>query len=81
MQLTIEEWNTAYARLVLAARGKSADCELLLTKNVGGEHEGASTAAAKGKEKSCSGKILIRQTPTNIEDVIETRIAVVGNGE
>jgi hypothetical protein len=53
----------------------------LITKNVGGDKEAASTATNPSKDKSCSGKVLIRQTPAKIEDVIETRIAVVGNGE
>lgn len=82
MQLTLEEWNTAYARLIQAAAGVRADGELLLTKNVGGDKEAASMADNKSnKDKSCSGKVLIRQNPASIEDVIETRIAVVGNGE
>lgn len=82
MQLTLDEWNKAYERLLLAAKGVKADCELLLTKYVGGDKEAASTADNKTvKDKSCSGKILIRHNPASIEDVIETRIAVVGNGE
>ncbi|POR33408.1 GTP-binding protein 1 [Tolypocladium paradoxum] len=79
MKLTLEEWNTAYRRLVQAAKGICADCGLLLTKNVGGDVEAASTANKSGKETACSGKILIRRVPSNVEDVIETRIAVVGN--
>ncbi|KAH7308031.1 GTP-binding protein 1 [Stachybotrys elegans] len=79
MNLTLEEWSAAYARLVEAAKGVRADCDLLLTKNVGGDQEAPSTAAQKTKDKSCSGKVLVRQNPARIEDVIETRIAVVGN--
>lgn len=81
MKLTVEEWNTAYARLEEAASKVRASCQLLITKNVGGDKEAASTATNPSKDKSCSGKVLIRQTPAEIEDVIETRIAVVGNGE
>lgn len=81
MQLSLDEWNRAYKTLEAAARRIRADCDLLLTKNVGGDKEGDSTSEKISKDKSCSGKILIRQRPANIEDVIETRIAVVGNGK
>ncbi|VUC32155.1 unnamed protein product [Clonostachys rosea] len=79
MQLTPEEWKQAYDKLVEGAKRIRADCELLITKNVGGDKEAASTTAKPSKDKSCSGKILIRQVPSKTEDVIETRIAVVGN--
>ncbi|KAH0499763.1 hypothetical protein TgHK011_006933 [Trichoderma gracile] len=79
MQLTLDEWNKAYARLVEAAKKVRADCQLLLTTNVGGKEEAESTATSPPKDKSCSGKILIRRIPARVEDVIETRIAVVGN--
>ncbi|KND90803.1 GTP-binding protein 1 [Tolypocladium ophioglossoides CBS 100239] len=79
MNLALEEWKTAYRRIVEAATGIRADCELLLTKNVGGDVEASSTANTSSKETACSGKILIRRVPSNVEDVIETRIAVVGN--
>jgi hypothetical protein len=81
MNLTLDEWHKAYERLEHAAKDVRADCDLLLTKNVGGDKEAASTAGKTGKDKSCSGKILIRRVPPRIEDVIETRIAVVGNGK
>ncbi|KAK4187173.1 P-loop containing nucleoside triphosphate hydrolase protein [Podospora australis] len=74
MKLTREEWDVAFGRLVEAARRLRADCQLLLTKNVGGELDGTPT-----KDKDCSGKVVIRQAPATVEDVIETRIAVVGN--
>lgn len=79
-QFTKDEWDNAYKKLNEAARAVRANCQLLMTKNIGGELEAASTATNTLKEKSCSGKVLIRQVPKNIEDVIETRIAVVGNG-
>ncbi|KAK4232188.1 GTP-binding protein 1 [Podospora fimiseda] len=74
MRLTVEEWDVAYKRLVGAAKQLKANCKLLLTKNVGGEVDGAPT-----KDGECSGKVMIRQAPATVEDVIETRIAVVGN--
>lgn len=48
-----------------------------MTRNVGGPEE---ADVRNEKEKGCVGKILIRQEPETVEDVIETRIAVVGNG-
>ncbi len=75
--LSKAEWDTAHARLVSAARLVRADCQVLLTRNVGGD---ADVVEARGKETDCTGKIMIRQVPATVEDVIETRIAVVGNG-
>lgn len=80
MRLTREEWDVAYGRLVEATNAARADCQLLLTKGVGGEVEVA-PVGGKEKEMGCSGKVLVRQRPGTVEDVIETRIAVVGNGE
>ncbi|KAK2046307.1 elongation factor Tu GTP binding domain-containing protein [Colletotrichum somersetense] len=77
MGLSLEQWNTAYARLRDAAKRIRADCQTLITKNVGGDVEAPS--AKTGKDSHCSGKIMIRQAPATVEDVIETRIAVVGN--
>lgn len=83
MNLSKEEWVAALARLTAASKKHNAECQLLLTKNVGGELEGEAqdTPAPGAKEapKGCSGKVLIRQNPATVEDVIETRIAVVGN--
>ncbi|CCF33960.1 GTP-binding protein [Colletotrichum higginsianum] len=78
MALTLSQWNDAYTRLKDAAKRIRADCQTLITKNVDGEMDASS--AKPGKENHCSGKILIRQAPATVEDVIETRIAVVGNG-
>lgn len=80
MNLTLDEWNAAYARLEQAAESLNAKCQLLLTHNVGGDAEAASTVANPGKNKSCSGKVLIRRASPKVEETIETRIAVVGNG-
>ena len=77
MSLTKDEWGAAMKRLREAARKVRSDCQILLTKNVGGEEEAESVSNDKVKE--CSGKILVRQHPATVEDVIETRIAVVGN--
>merc|ERR1712093_903286 len=68
MALTKDEWDVAMKRLREAAKKVRSDCQVLLTKHVGSE-----------KEKECSGKILVRQHPATVEEVVETRIAVVGN--
>lgn len=82
MQLTADEWQPAYDRLVAAAKKLNADCELLITKYVGGDKEAESTKRKTPKAGSgCSGKVLVRSVPSLPEDVIETRIAVVGNGK
>ncbi|KDN71750.1 putative elongation factor Tu GTP binding domain-containing protein [Colletotrichum sublineola] len=77
MGLSLEQWNAAHARLRDAAKRIRADCQTLITKNVGGDVE--APGAKPGKDSHCSGKIMIRQAPATVEDVIETRIAVVGN--
>lgn len=77
MHLKKADWDKAWDRLQAATSKLNADCQLLLTKNVGGDVE--SQIAANEKDKDCSGKVLIRQNPASVEKVIETRIAVVGN--
>ncbi|ORY68446.1 P-loop containing nucleoside triphosphate hydrolase protein [Pseudomassariella vexata] len=76
MRLTKPEWDTALTRLKDAAKKSRADCDVLLTKNVGGSVE---AGPENDKDTDCSGKVLIRQAPSKPEEVIETRIAVVGN--
>lgn len=77
MALSKDGWDLAMKRLREAAQKAKADCQVLLTKNVGGEEEAES--AANEKDNDCSGKILVRLHPATVEEVIETRIAVVGN--
>lgn len=77
MHLDKADWDKAWARLRAAAARANANCQLLLTKNVGGDVD--SQLAPNDKDKDCSGKVLIRQNPATVENVIETRIAVVGN--
>lgn len=76
MNLKQPEWDRALARLQEAATKIRCDCTVLLTRNVHGPEEATSK---NEKEKGCTGKILVRQQPATPEDVIETRIAVVGN--
>ncbi|KAI2468983.1 P-loop containing nucleoside triphosphate hydrolase protein [Annulohypoxylon bovei var. microspora] len=80
MHLTREEWDIAFNRLKETAKKVRGDCDILLTKNVGGDAEAESTKSGiQSKDIDCTGKILVRLAPSTIEDVIETRIAVVGN--
>ena len=72
-----EQWEVSLKRLRKAANMLKADCRILMTRNVGGEEE---VGPINEKDKGCTGKIMIRKTPDTVEDVIETRIAVVGNG-
>ncbi|KAH7041394.1 P-loop containing nucleoside triphosphate hydrolase protein [Microdochium trichocladiopsis] len=81
MRLTKDEYETALARLRAAADKNKAACNVLLTNHVHGSVEAESTAATPkdAKDQHCSAKILLRRQPASIENVIETRIAVVGN--
>lgn len=78
MQFSKEEWGVALDRIRRAAAILKADCRILMTRNVGGEEE---VGALNEKDKGATGKVMIRQNPETVEDVIETRIAVVGNGQ
>lgn len=75
MGFTKEQWQLALKRITEAAKTLNADVRVLLTYNAGGDVD----AAPNAKDASCHGKILIRQHPATAEEVIETRIAVVGN--
>lgn len=77
MGFTKEEWDVSVDRIRRAANMLNADCRILMTRNVGGDEE---VGALNEKDKGASGKIMIRQRPETAEEVIETRIAVVGNG-
>lgn len=77
MQFSKDQWDVALDRIIQASKILRAECRMLLTRNVGGSEE---AKVPNEKEKGCIGKVLIRQEPQTVEDVIETRIAVVGNG-
>lgn len=77
MNFTKEDWDFAYSRIQQITNSILADTKLLMTKNVGGDVEIDNVNA---KEKAVTGKMIIRRRPQSVDDVIETRIAVVGNG-
>ncbi|KAK5019728.1 P-loop containing nucleoside triphosphate hydrolase protein [Cryomyces antarcticus] len=76
MEFAKEDWEFALARIQQVASAVNADCKVLMTKNVGGDAE---VESAVQKEKGSYGKLMIRRRPESVDDVIETRIAVVGN--
>jgi GTPase len=76
MGFTKEQWDLALSRLGEAASTLNTDVRVLLTYNVEGPDE---AETQNPKDKSCHGKLLIRQSPATPEEVIETRVAVVGN--
>ena len=76
MGFTREDWDLAMERVTAAASAVRAAIRVLLTYNVGGLEE---AQTKNSKDKACHGKLLIRQQPATAEEVIETRIAVVGN--
>ena len=76
MAFSKPDWDAALARITTAAKAIKADARVLLTHNVGGDEE---AETKNDKDKHCHGKLLIRQHPATPEEVIETRIAVVGN--
>ncbi|KAI9790744.1 MAG: hypothetical protein M1816_004885 [Peltula sp. TS41687] len=78
MGLTKADWDSAWERLQRAATILSADCRILMTRNVGREEE-VESITSKEKDKSATATIMIRRRPESVEEVIETRIAVVGN--
>lgn len=77
MAFSKEQWDVALDRIRRAAKVLRAECRILMTRNVGGPEE---VEMVNEKDRSATGKIMIRQEPDTPEDVIETRIAVVGNG-
>ncbi|KAF2710259.1 hypothetical protein K504DRAFT_377907 [Pleomassaria siparia CBS 279.74] len=78
MEFTKEQWETALARLKETCEHLKADVKLLMTRNVGVEGDGIEMGSL-AKDKGASGKLILRKRPESVDDVIETRIAVVGN--
>jgi hypothetical protein len=79
MGFTKDNWEFALKRLEIVADKLKADTRVLMTRNVGtGDEE---VGPRDAKDTACSGKVMVRLQPQSIDDVIETRIAVVGNGK
>jgi len=76
-----KDWDIAYTRVLACAKDEKADVRLLMTRNVptaAGDRV-VEVDTTESKDRSCSGKVMIRRIPQSVDDVIETRIAVVGN--
>ncbi|KAF2462139.1 P-loop containing nucleoside triphosphate hydrolase protein [Lineolata rhizophorae] len=72
-----EDWGFALGRLRQVAEVLQADVRVLMTRNV---NEGEEEVGPMGpKDEACSGKVIVRKKPQEVDDVIEMRIAVVGN--
>lgn len=78
MGFTKDVWDAAVERIGTVCEQIKADYKMLLTRNVGGDIE---VGPRDAKDTGCSGKMILRKRPESVDDVIETRIAVVGNGE
>ncbi|KAJ5098555.1 GTP-binding protein 1 [Penicillium argentinense] len=76
MGFDLPHWETALQRLREAAETIPAHCRILLTYNVGGPKE---STVKNDRIKGAWGKVLIRQDWSNVEEMGELRIAVVGN--
>ena len=76
MGFDLAKWETALQHLREAAETIPAHCRVLLTYNVGDPEE-ASTPNERMKD--AWGKVLIRQSASNMEEMAEIRMAVVGN--
>lgn len=76
------EWDAALGRIKGVLEELGADGKTLITKGgVGGDVE-VESGEEEGKrkaQKGLMGKMSIRRRPLSVDDVIETRIAVVGN--
>ena len=75
--LTEPEWDAALARLRGILEKLKADSRMLMTKNV--PNSDVDVGNETKKERGCVGKAIYRRRPVEVDDVIETRIAVVGN--
>ncbi|PSN65728.1 P-loop containing nucleoside triphosphate hydrolase protein [Corynespora cassiicola Philippines] len=76
MGFSKQDWDFALERVTAACEVAKADYKILMTRNVGGDVE---VGPANAKETGASGKLIVRRRPESVDDVIETRIAVVGN--
>lgn len=78
MGFSRSDWDTALARVDEACETVKADYKILITRNLEGELD---VGPRDAKDTGVSGKLMLRRRPESVDDVIETRIAVVGNGE
>ncbi|TKA29192.1 hypothetical protein B0A50_03702 [Salinomyces thailandicus] len=75
--LTEAEYASALVRIQGLLKTMKADTRTLMTKNV--PDSAVDVGNEPKSERGCVGKFLIRRQPEDVDGVIETRIAVVGN--
>jgi GTPase len=77
-----DEWERSLKRMETVSHDLSADVKVLITRNVSvaSKDNEIEVGPRDGKDTACSGKLMVRKRPGSVDDVIETRIAVVGNG-
>lgn len=76
-----EEWERGLTRMQSVSNDLGADIKVMITRNVGAAGKGGIEVGPRdAKDTACSGKLMVRKRPVSVDDVIETRIAVVGNG-
>ncbi|KAJ4351616.1 uncharacterized protein N0V89_006959 [Didymosphaeria variabile] len=78
MAFSISDWESALRRVGEVCDKTKADYKLLMTRNVGADPE-LEVGPRDAKDTGASGKLILRRRPESVDDVIETRIAVVGN--
>ena len=76
LKMSKDQWDIAFHRIKKAASLVTANCMVLMTRNVGGPEE---VGPGEKNEEHSVGHIMIRRNPGSVENVIELRIAVVGN--
>ena len=74
MGLTLDEYNGAMEAVTQAAKDLKAGVSVLLTKNTG-----AATDVESASKDACA-KAMVRRQPASIDELLEIRVAVVGNG-
>ena len=92
MKFTKDQYDKAYVTLVEAAKKFHAECSILHTVNLGVESEppsgkddenpaGSANSKPPAGGDGCRSKVMVRQVPATMEDLLEIRVAVVGNGK
>lgn len=75
MKLTKEEYNVAFEVVNIVAKQMNAGVTVLLTRNTGAETD------VESSDTDVNSKVLIRRKPESIDELLEIRVAVVGNGK
>jgi GTPase len=78
MAFSLPDWEFALKRVGDVCDKAKADYKLLMTRNVGADPD-VEVGPRDAKDTGASGKLMLRRRPESVDDVIETRIAVVGN--